>query len=128
MLHRALFGSVERFFGTLIEHYAGNFPLWIAPVQVKVIPIKSDHDAFANGIADQLRREGLRVEIDNRNESLGKRIREARLQRVPYSLVIGDKELEAQKVAVRKRPETDLGQMAVEDFLGMARKEIIDKA
>jgi threonyl-tRNA synthetase len=128
MLHRALFGSVERFFGTLIEHYAGNFPLWIAPVQVKVIPIKSEHDVFANGVAEKLRAEGLRVEIDNRNESLGKRIREARLQRIPYSLVIGDKELEAKKVAVRKRPETDLGQMAVEDFLGMARKEIIDKA
>jgi threonyl-tRNA synthetase len=128
MLHRALFGSVERFFGTLIEHYAGSFPLWIAPVQAVIIPIKSDHDAFANEIADKLRAEGLRIEIDSRNESLGKRIRETRLKRIPYVLVIGDKELEVKKVAVRKRPETDLGQVAVEDFLGMARKEIVDKA
>jgi threonyl-tRNA synthetase len=128
MLHRALFGSVERFFGTLIEHYAGNFPLWIAPVQVVLIPIKSEHEAFTNEVADKLRAEGLRVEIDSRNESLGKRIREMRLKRIPYALVIGDKELEAKKVAVRRRPETDLGQMAVEDFLGLARKEIVDKA
>lgn len=127
MLHRALFGSVERFFGTLIEHYAGNFPLWLSPTQVVVVPIKPEHDAFAGTIADQLRAEGLRVTVDNRNESLGKRIRENRLQRVPYMLVIGDKEVEAKKVAVRKRPEADLGQMAIDDFLAQARKDIVDK-
>jgi threonyl-tRNA synthetase len=127
MLHRALFGSVERFFGTLIEHHAGNFPLWLCPVQAIVIPIKSDHDVFAHKVAEQLRAEGLRVEIDARNESLGKRIREGRLQRVPYMLVIGDKEVEAQKVAVRKRPETDLGQMSCQEFIRAARKEIVDK-
>lgn len=127
MLHRALFGSVERFFGTLIEHHAGNFPLWIAPVQVMVIPLRSDHDAFAQEVCDRLRADGLRVNIDPRNESLGKRIREARLQRIPYMLVIGDKELASRLVAVRKRPETDLGTMPVEQFLDMARKEIVDK-
>ncbi|MBF0485929.1 MAG: threonine--tRNA ligase [Candidatus Omnitrophica bacterium] len=127
MLHRALFGSVERFFGTLIEHHAGNFPLWLCPVQVVVIPIRPEHDAFAKEILEKLTAEGLRAEMDARNESLGKRIRENRLQRVPYMLVIGDKELEAKKVAVRKRPETDLGSMDVSDFLTMARKEIVDK-
>ncbi|MBF0569203.1 MAG: threonine--tRNA ligase [Candidatus Omnitrophica bacterium] len=127
MLHRALFGSVERFFGTLIEHHAGNFPLWLSPVQVVVVPIQPLHDAFAGTVADKLRAEGLRIEVDNRNESLGKRIREARLKRVPYVLVIGDKEVEAGKVAVRKRPETDMGQMAVEDFVALLRKEIVDK-
>jgi threonyl-tRNA synthetase len=127
MLHRALFGSVERFFGTLIEHYAGNFPLWLSPVQVNIIPLQPQHDAFAREAAEQLRAEGLRVEVDARNESLGKRIREGRLARIPYMFVIGDKEVEARMVAVRKRPETDLGQMSVETFMAMARKEIVDK-
>ncbi len=128
MLHRALFGSVERFFGTLIEHYAGNFPLWLSPVQVNIIPISPEHDAFAREAADKMREGGLRVEVDARNESLGKRIREGRLARIPYMFVIGDKEVEARKVAVRKRPETDLGQMALEDFLARAQKEIVDKS
>lgn len=127
MLHRALFGSVERFFGTLIEHYAGNFPLWLSPVQVNVIPIAPEYDDFAREAADALRAEGLRVEVDGRNESLGKRIRDGRLQRVPYMFIIGEKEVQARKVAVRKRPETDLGQMSVAEFIAMARKEIVDK-
>lgn len=127
MLHRALFGSVERFFGTLIEHYAGNFPLWLSPEQVLIIPIKGEHDVRALEVGDILRAEGLRVKIDSRNESLGKRIRESRMQRVPYILVIGEKEISSGKVAVRKRPEADLGPMTVEDFLQLARKEIVDK-
>lgn len=127
MLHRALFGSVERFFGTLIEHYAGNFPLWLCPVQVNIIPLTPEHDAYARDAADKMREAGLRVEVDARNESLGKRIREGRLARIPYMFVIGDKEVEARKVAVRKRPETDLGQMSLEEFLALARKEIVDK-
>ncbi len=127
MLHRALFGSVERFFGTLIEHHAGNFPLWLCPVQAVVISIRPEHDAFARAAVEQLKAEGLRVELDARNESLGRRIREARMQRVPYMLVIGDKEVAAGQVAVRKRPETDLGAMTLEAFLALARKEIVDK-
>jgi threonyl-tRNA synthetase len=127
MLHRALFGSVERFFGTLIEHYAGNFPLWLSPVQVLVIPIRPEHDAFAHEVAGLLREQNFRANVDARNESLGKRVREGRLQRTPYMLVIGDKEVEAKKVAVRKRPETDLGQMPLEAFLELARKDIVDK-
>ncbi|MEI8012391.1 MAG: threonine--tRNA ligase, partial [Candidatus Omnitrophota bacterium] len=127
MLHRALFGSVERFFGTLIEHHAGNFPLWLAPVQVIVVPIKSEHDDFAKSVVEKLQQEDIRVELDARNESLGKRIREARLQRTPYVLVIGDKEVAGAMVAVRKRPETDLGAMPVEQFLTLVCKEIVDK-
>ncbi len=127
MLHRALFGSVERFFGTLIEHHAGNFPLWISPVQVQVIPINPAHDPFAKEVVELLRAGNVRVALDARNESLGKRIREARLQRIPYMLVIGDKEVAARAVAVRKRPETDMGIMSVEQFLAMACKEIVDK-
>ncbi|MEI6438556.1 MAG: threonine--tRNA ligase [Candidatus Omnitrophota bacterium] len=127
MLHRALFGSVERFFGTLIEHYAGNFPLWLSPTQVNIIPIAPEHDAYARDVADKAREAGLRVEVDARNESLGKRIREGRLARIPYMFVIGEKEVQAGKVAVRKRPETDLGQMTLDEFLTLARKEIVDK-
>ncbi len=127
MLHRALFGSVERFFGTLIEHHAGNFPLWLSPLQVVTIPINPDHDAYAREVMDEIQANGLRASLDARNESLGKRIREARLQRVPYILVIGDKEVAARTVAVRKRPETDLGAMPVGQFLAMAGKEIVDK-
>lgn len=127
MLHRALFGSVERFFGTLIEHYAGNFPLWLSPIQVLVIPIRPGCDAFAKDVADKIRTAGLRVNVDARNESLGKRVREGRLQRTPYMLIIGDKEVEANKVAVRKRPETDLGQMTLDAFLELAHKDIVDK-
>ncbi|MFH0753491.1 MAG: threonine--tRNA ligase [Candidatus Omnitrophota bacterium] len=127
MLHRALFGSVERFFGTLIEHHAGNFPVWLSPVQVVVIPIRPEHDVYANTVADQLRDQGIRIQVDARNESLGKRIRENRLQRVPYMLVIGDKEAASQAVAVRKRPETDLGSMSVGQFFELVHKEIVDK-
>jgi threonyl-tRNA synthetase len=127
MIHRALFGSVERFFGTLIEHYSGNFPLWLSPVQALVIPIKSDHDAFSRNVADALRAEGFRVEVDARNESLGKRIREGRMQRIPYMLIVGDKEVSSGMVSVRKRPETDLGAMSLTDFSVLAKKDIVDK-
>lgn len=127
MIHRALFGSVERFFGTLIEHYSGNFPLWLSPVQALIIPIKSNHDAFSRNVADAMRAEGFRVEVDARNESLGKRIREGRMQRIPYMLIVGDKEVSSDMVSVRKRPETDLGVMSLTDFLALVKKDIVDK-
>lgn len=127
MIHRALFGSVERFFGTLIEHYSGNFPLWLSPVQALIIPIKSNHDAFSRNVADAMRAEGFRVEVDARNESLGKRIREGRMQRIPYMLIVGDKEVSSDMVSVRKRPETDLGAMSLTDFLALVKKDIVDK-
>jgi threonyl-tRNA synthetase len=103
MVHRALFGSVERFFGVLIEHYAGAFPLWLAPVQVAVLPITDAHQAWAREVADALRAGGLRVEVDERSEKLGLKIREATLLKVPYMLVLGDKEVEARGVAPRGR-------------------------
>lgn len=127
MLHRAVMGSLERFIGTLIEHYAGNFPLWLAPTQVAIIPIKAEQNEFALKIKEGLRSEGLRVILDNTNETLGKRIREATLKKIPYVLVIGQKELDTNQVAVRKRGNEDLGVMSLESFKALALKEIVDK-
>lgn len=127
MLHRAVMGSLERFIGTLIEHYAGNFPLWLAPTQIAVIPIKLEQNEFAQKISDSLRNEGLRVIVDNTNETLGKRIREITMKKVPYVLVVGQKELEANLVSVRKRGGEDLGVMSLDSFKALASKEIVDK-
>ena len=94
-IHRALLGSIERFFGVLIEHYAGNFPLWLAPVQIKIMPIADRHQDYALQIEKTLMAEGMRVETDSRNEKVGYKIREAELQKIPYMIIIGDKELES---------------------------------
>jgi threonyl-tRNA synthetase len=128
MIHRAVFGSVERFIGTLIEHYAGNFPAWIAPTQAIVIPITENHGAFAQKVKEDLQAEGFRVNLDNRNESLGKRIRESTMKKVPYVLVIGDKEIEAGQVAVRKRGNEDLGAMDIKKFIEKLREEVEKKS
>ncbi len=128
MIHRALLGSIERFFGVLVEHYAGAFPVWLAPVQAKIIPILEKHQDFANEIAEKLREQEVDVEIDARNEKIGYRIREAQLEKVPYMLVIGDKELENGAVAVRSRKEGDLGAMSVEDFIKKITEEIKSRA
>ena len=109
MVHRALMGSFERFIGILIEHYAGEFPLWLAPVQAAVLPIADRHLDYAGTVADRLRADGLRAEVDDRGESVGKKIRDAELRKVPYMLVVGDKEAEAGEVAVRRHTEGDLG-------------------
>ena len=127
MLHRAIMGSLERFIGTLIEHYAGNFPSWLAPTQVVIIPIKTEQNDFAQKIKDGLQSDHVRVIIDNSNETLGKRIREATLKKIPYVLVVGQKELEASQVAVRKRFGVDLGVMSPESFKELLLKEIVDK-
>jgi threonyl-tRNA synthetase len=127
MIHRALMGSFERFIGILIEHYAGEFPLWLAPVQAVVLPISDRHTEYAHGVAAQLREAGLRVEIDERSESIGKKIREAEVQKVPYMLVVGDAEQEAGAVAVRRHREGDVGQESVESFGGRALGEIADR-
>lgn len=127
MLHRAVMGSLERFIGTLIEHYAGNFPLWLAPTQVAIIPIKVEQNDFALKVKEGLQTEGLRVIMDSTNETLGKRIREATLKKIPYILVIGQKELDTNQVAVRKRGNEDLGVMSLESFKALALKEIVDK-
>ena len=120
MVHRALFGSVERFFGVLIEHYAGAFPLWLAPVQVAVLPITDRVNDYAHEVAGALRAAGLRVETNVRGEKIGAKIRDAQLQKVPFMLVLGDRELEEGKVAVRERSRGDLGQMSLREFQEMA--------
>ena len=116
MIHRALFGSVERFFGVLIEHYAGAFPLWLAPVQVAVLPITDRINEYADTIAGELRNAGFRVETNLKSDKIGAKIREAQLQKVPYMLVLGNKELEEGRVAVRERKQGDIGAMSLEEF------------
>ena len=117
MVHRALFGSVERFFGVLIEHYAGAFPLWLAPVQVGLVPISERHLAYAEKIQQQLQKAGIRVELDGRNEKMNAKIRDLTMQKMPYVLVMGDKEAEAEAVSVRTRGKGDGGSMPFADFL-----------
>ena len=127
MLHRAILGSLERFIGTLIEHYAGNFPLWLAPNQVTVIPIKNEHESFAIQIKNVLQQAGIRVVVDDRNESLSKRIREASVKKIPYQIIIGDKEAQSSQVSVRLQNGNDLGAMNLDALLGRLRQQIIDK-
>jgi threonyl-tRNA synthetase len=116
MIHRALFGSIERFFGVLIEHYAGAFPLWLAPVQAAVLPITDRINEYAESIAAELKGEGFRVEANTKSDKIGAKIRDAQLQKVPYMLVLGDKELEEQTVAVRERKQGDIGAMSLAEF------------
>jgi threonyl-tRNA synthetase len=117
MVHRALFGSVERFFGVLIEHYAGAFPLWLAPVQIGLVPISERHLAYAEKVQQQLQNAGLRVELDRRNEKMNAKIRDFTMQKIPYVLVMGDKEAEAEAVSVRGRGKGDQGSTPLKDFL-----------
>ena len=117
MLHRALLGSVERFMGVLIEHFAGAFPVWLAPVQATVIPIAERHQPYAGQLFDRLARAGLRVELDDRNEKMGYKIREAQARKVPFMLVVGDKEAQSGQVSVRSRSEGDKGAQSVESFV-----------
>ena len=126
MIHRALLGSFERIIGILIEHYGGEFPLWLAPVQALILPIADRHEDYAREVAAQL--EGLRVEVDTRTESVGKKIREGELRKAPYMLVVGDNEAEARQVSVRRHREGDLGAMTVDEFASRAREEINQKA
>src|SRR5271165_215808 len=127
MVHRALFGSVERFIGVLVEHYAGAFPVWLAPVQAAILPITDKQTAYANEVAEKLRAAGVRVTVDDRNEKVNLKIREAQLQKVPYMLVIGGREAEAGQVAVRHRKRADLGPVAVEAFIETITAEIAAK-
>jgi len=127
MVHRALLGALERFFGILIEHYGGAFPVWLAPVQAMLIPITDEHVAYATQVAERLRDEGLRVEIDDRSERMQAKIRDAQLQKIPYMLVIGDREVKEGAVAVRLRTEEDLGPKSVEEFIKMAREAVEEK-
>ncbi len=123
MIHRAILGSVERFIGTLIEHYGGAFPLWLAPTQVIIIPIKDMHNAYANTVKEDLQNQGLRVIIDQRNESLNKRIREGTIKKIPYLLIVGDKEIQDKKVSVRQYGKGDQGVLTVSDFIQRVNSE-----
>ena len=127
MIHRVVYGSIERFIGILIEHYAGAFPAWLAPTQVRILPITDKHVAYAKELHDKMFDLGLRVYLDDRNEKIGYKIREAQVQKIPYMLVIGDKEVEEGAVAVRRRSEGDLGAMKADDFIAMLQKEIAEK-
>ena len=127
MVHRALLGSLERFFGVLIEHYGGAFPAWLAPVQAKILPVKDDVNAYAAEVAAELAGRGVRVEVDGRSEKLGLKIREAQLAKVPYMLVVGAKEAAAKSVAVRSRAKGDQGVMPVAAFADMISAEIAER-
>jgi len=127
MIHRVIFGSIERFIGILIEHYAGAFPTWLAPVQVKILPVTDRANDYAKQLEEKFKENGIRVESDLRNEKIGYKIREAQLQKVPYMLILGDKEVEAGNVSVRSRKEGDIGAMAVDEFLAKIKEEIDKK-
>jgi threonyl-tRNA synthetase len=124
VIHRAILGSFERFIAILIEHYTGAFPLWLAPVQTVVLPIADRHLPYAASVVDQLKQAGLRAELDERQEKIGFKIREAQLQKVPYMLVVGDREVETATVAVRERSGGDKGSSTVSDFIARAQDEV----
>lgn len=128
MVHRVVFGSVERFIGILIEQFAGAFPLWLSPVQVEIMNITDKHRSYVEKVYDALKKVGIRAEMDLRNEKVGYKIREAQLKKVPYMLVLGDKEMESGTVAVRSRKEGDKGAIALDAFIAMILKEISEKA
>jgi threonyl-tRNA synthetase len=131
MIHRALLGSLERFFGVLIEHYVGALPLWLMPVQAQIIPVAERHAEYAEQVAATLRERGVRVHVDNRNEKMGYKIREAQLQKIPYMLVVGDREAEQGNVSVRHRRAGDLGAQGVtmiaEKIARLSAERIVDE-
>jgi threonyl-tRNA synthetase len=128
MVHRALWGSVERFFGVLIEHYAGAFPVWLAPVQASVLPVSGKFEEYAKGVAGKLREAGFRVHVDDRNEKLQAKIRDAQLAKIPYMLIVGGKEAQSDSVSVRQRTKGDLGPKPLAEFITSLRQEVAAKA
>ena len=128
MIHRVVFGSIERFIAILTEHFAGAFPTWLTPVQIKVLPISGNFQQYAEEVTEKLLNAGLRVELDDRNEKIGYRIREAQLQKTPYMLVLGEKEQQTQLVAVRHRKDGDIGTMSAEEFIARINKEVEEKS
>jgi threonyl-tRNA synthetase len=127
MVHRALLGSLERFFGILVEHYAGAFPLWLAPEQVRVLPLTEKQGEHAERVMMDLKDAGFRVGLDGRSEKIGARIRDAQMERIPYMAVIGAREVESGSVAVRSRSEGDKGPMEMSAFVAMLRDEVTSK-
>ena len=128
MVHRVVFGSIERFIGILIEHFAGKFPVWLSPTQVKILPITDRQLAYAREIESKMKAVGIRVKVDDRSEKIGYKIREAQMEKVPYMLVLGDKETEAGQVAVRRRDKGDMGAVSVEEFIATVRNDIAEKS
>ena len=127
MIHRAIYGSLERFMGILIEHYGGAFPVWLAPVQVKILPVSDDQFSYAEELREKLASKEIRVEVDAANEKLGYKIRQAQLEKVPYMLVVGKNEAENRTVSVRDRREGDLGAMGIAEFKEKVLAEIREK-
>lgn len=128
MIHRVVFGSIERFIGILTEHYAGAFPTWLAPVQVKLLPIADRHIDYVRQLQEKLEEAGIRCELDDRSEKIGFKIRSAQLEKIPYMLVVGDKDIEAGTVAVRSRKNGDEGASTIEEFIERIQKEVAEKA
>jgi threonyl-tRNA synthetase len=128
MLHRALLGSLERFIGVLIEHYGGAFPLWLAPEQIWVIPVGSRHREYARKIGEMLKEKGIRAEAQDEAETVSKKIREGEVQKIPYMLVVGDKEIKEKSVRIRQRGKGDIGIMKIEEFIKKAAKEMEEKS
>ncbi|HPP31764.1 MAG TPA: threonine--tRNA ligase, partial [Soehngenia sp.] len=127
MIHRTILGSIERFMGILIEHYAGKFPVWLAPVQIKLLPISDKFNEYGYNLKERLEEMNFRVEIDDRAEKIGYKIREAQVMKIPYMLVIGEKEIENDMASVRKRDIGDIGQMSIEEFVKVVDEEIKNK-
>ena len=127
VLHVAIFGSFERFMGILIEHYAGAFPLWLSPVQVKVIPVRTNHNEYAKQIFELLKENNIRAELDDAKANLGGKVRDAKNNKIPYWIVIGNKEMEAKKITLESRDTGQLGQISKEELLTKLKKEIEEK-
>jgi threonyl-tRNA synthetase len=128
MIHRALMGSLERFFGVLIEHYAGAFPLWLAPVQAEILTISERYTDYAVTLSERLRSEGIRSEVNVENEKIGYKIRNATLRKVPYLVIIGDKEVTEQKVTVRKLSGENIGPFTIDEFIGIIEDRVKNKS
>ena len=128
MIHRALLGSLERFIGCLIEHYAGAFPLWLAPVQAIILPIADRNMDYAEYLARRLTDAGMRVELDYRKESVGRKIRDAEMDKVPYMLVVGDKEEDSGNVSVRSYADGDLGEKSIDELAAIMTRQVEEKS
>jgi threonyl-tRNA synthetase len=127
MIHSAIMGSLERFSAVLIEHLGGMFPLWLSPVQIKILPVSEKHAEYAGSVYKKMKEANMRVELDASNESLGKRIRVAKIEKTPYLLVLGDKEVEAGTVTAERRDGPHLEALPLDVFIGLAEKEISEK-
>ena len=127
MIHRVVLGSIERFIGVITEHFAGAFPAWLNPVQVKVLPVTDRAAQYADQVSKALDQAGFRGEVDHRNEKIGKKIREATMEKVPYMLVVGDRDVENNTVSVRHRTGEDLGAMSLTDFSALLANEVDNK-